>query len=251
MSKMAIAQPGEAGEVIIDGSIDDNTAVSFLKLVQAGGVRTLRITSGGGYPVPAMVIGNLVYDNGIALVVDGHCMSACASFIFMAARDRTVGDLGLVAFHHTDATMERLLRGKVHDPAYEHYAQRAKFEFAFYTKIGAPLELLMEPSLVEDIFCYVQVQDPNGSTDYGYRSKYNMWTPRPQYLKDNNIEVKGFWPQDPSSFLAAYKKFLAAGPALSLAYTNGKPVTKETVRDALEPISLCADSPQEGNSLVK
>lgn len=60
---------------------------------------TLVITSAGGRFELGLALGEWVFRHGLAIEVPTQCNSACANYVFTAARQRTVGPSALIAFH--------------------------------------------------------------------------------------------------------------------------------------------------------
>ncbi|WP_417617626.1 hypothetical protein [Parasphingorhabdus sp.] len=54
---------------------------------------------GGEYP-PALKIAKIIQDQKIQIVVDGYCLSACASIILPAGKDNIVTENSLIGFHN-------------------------------------------------------------------------------------------------------------------------------------------------------
>lgn len=63
-------------------------------------IRQLRITSPGGSAQEAMLIGRLLAEKGTSLVVDRYCIAACANYLFLGAKTKTLEPDSLLGFQH-------------------------------------------------------------------------------------------------------------------------------------------------------
>ncbi|TWQ46862.1 hypothetical protein FQK01_24205, partial [Xanthomonas vasicola] len=83
------------------GDIDPNSDLEYSK-VAAGGYSRIVVHSGGGYPFVALKIAeDIVRRRPIEVKVDGICLSACASYIAMAASSLTVDCGAVLGWHGT------------------------------------------------------------------------------------------------------------------------------------------------------
>jgi len=81
-----------------DGPIAQGDAARFAKLLGPD-TRRLVIRSGGGEANEAFQIAKLIQDHHLSVLVHGHCASACASILFVAAQERELEDDAYLAFH--------------------------------------------------------------------------------------------------------------------------------------------------------
>lgn len=74
--------------------------VEQLLIADAGkSIRTMVIKSNGGEANAGIRFGELVRDWKLAVTVDGYCMSACANYVAIAARELVVPDGALLGYH--------------------------------------------------------------------------------------------------------------------------------------------------------
>lgn len=94
-----LAAPG-SGKITLIGTIDAHMAAEFKKAVAADRLLdTLLIDSYGGENQSAMDMADVLRQRKMNMVVDGRCLSACASFLFPAAASKTVLPGSVVAIH--------------------------------------------------------------------------------------------------------------------------------------------------------
>ena len=62
-------------------------------------IRLIMIKSGGGEGEAGIRFGELVHLWKLAVTIDGYCMSACANYVAIAARELVAPDGALLAFH--------------------------------------------------------------------------------------------------------------------------------------------------------
>ncbi len=88
-----------ARQVTLIGTIDAAMAEQFKAAVADGHVVTVVVDSYGGDIASAMDIVDLIRQRGMHVLVDGRCLSACASYLFSAAATKTVLPGSVVAIH--------------------------------------------------------------------------------------------------------------------------------------------------------
>ncbi len=98
-SPASVRRSLDGSTIRIEGRIDIDTAKSVGVLL-AGDVRArnLEVNSQGGYALPAIDIAKAVRERGMALVINGYCMSACANYLLPSTREVIWKD-GLVGLH--------------------------------------------------------------------------------------------------------------------------------------------------------
>ncbi|WXF82824.1 hypothetical protein WDV90_15725 [Xanthomonas translucens pv. undulosa] len=83
------------------GDIDSNSDVEYFKIAKDGYSKIV-VHSLGGYPLVALRIAeDIVQRRPIEVKVDGVCLSACASYIAMAASSLTVDCGAVLGWHGT------------------------------------------------------------------------------------------------------------------------------------------------------
>lgn len=100
------------GVLTLNGDIDDR----LVKALQEMGhqpIRTLVVTSSGGQTSDAIHMVNTLGVGSYDVVVRDYCLSACASVLFAAAKNRTVEDGAVVVFHGTDLAKMQLARAAI------------------------------------------------------------------------------------------------------------------------------------------
>ncbi|NIA00765.1 ATP-dependent Clp protease proteolytic subunit [Massilia sp. CCM 8734] len=88
--------------ITVIGEITPTLLQSFrAQIVQHPDVTQLYIDSGGGTITSAIDMARILYERDISLVVDGRCLSACANFLFAAARRKSVLPGSIIGIHET------------------------------------------------------------------------------------------------------------------------------------------------------
>jgi hypothetical protein len=85
-----------------DGNILDVSVAEvdrLLKSARAKAVRSIMIKSPGGAAEAGIPFGELVRDRKLAVTIDGYCMSSCANYVAIAARELFVPDGALLGYH--------------------------------------------------------------------------------------------------------------------------------------------------------
>lgn len=126
-------------QVTYRGNFTSDSSARVQAVVGSHRVRTLRISSNGGDVESAIDTALWVHRNGINVIVDGPCLSACANYIFPAGREKHIVEKGIVGWHG-NAEHLRYLRahgegkaGLASLPAMERLVIK---ERAFYDEIG-------------------------------------------------------------------------------------------------------------------
>lgn len=97
--------------VVVIGTITPDIVDKFIKADANGpSIRTLAIDSGGGDVLAGIRLADFVRERRIHLVVEGRCFSACANYVFSAARTKDVMPGSLVAIHSSRYTL--FVKGK-------------------------------------------------------------------------------------------------------------------------------------------
>src|SRR5579872_711017 len=105
---LSYARAANADELRIDGHI--NAAVAArLHDALGHGDHTIRVTSGGGDPLPSLALARDMKRHHTPMIVDGLCAGACANFLFLAAAKRTVMPGALVIFSGTATALLALV----------------------------------------------------------------------------------------------------------------------------------------------
>ncbi len=89
------------GRIYYKGAISRGDALILQDLVDNSFIapRVVSIDSGGGDIYEAMKIGAIVKSGGLDLEVKSHCLSACANYIFPAARKKVLYEDSLLGWH--------------------------------------------------------------------------------------------------------------------------------------------------------
>lgn len=92
----------EGDTLHVDGIIIDEAVTEVERQVKAAvpnSIRSLVIRSGGGEGNAGIHFGEIVRDWNLSVMVDRRCMSACANYAALAARELFVPDGALLGFH--------------------------------------------------------------------------------------------------------------------------------------------------------
>ena len=94
------------------GDIDKSTAEEFFKVVTPS-TQQIIVSSGGGDAETGLAIAEYIFNHKIDIVVEGHCASSCANYLFLAANKKTVRPGSWLGFHGgtaiSKANIDRML----------------------------------------------------------------------------------------------------------------------------------------------
>jgi hypothetical protein len=152
--------------VIFSGRISPRSAAEFLQLLQDPSITRLVITSQGGIVSAALDMGLAIHERQLDVEVPTACLSSCANYIFPAARRKTLGKPGAVAWHGNMAHvlyLQRTGRASWNEQQMEDARQLAKREAEFFSRIG-----------VDGFLCWFAKLDPYKVDHYYYVSIADM-----------------------------------------------------------------------------
>ena len=140
----AQAQPAATVEAIGDaivftGQINQQSAASFLRLLQDPGIRRLVITSRGGIVTASLDMAVAIHERRLDIEVPTTCHSSCANYIFPAARQKIVGRPDAVAWHGNMTHvmyLQQTGQATWSEEMIESARQLAAREAQFYRRIG-------------------------------------------------------------------------------------------------------------------
>ena len=243
-SSWAASQPGvsKSGTTItIGGTITPEVRGEFLRLLDRRS-KTVVVNSGGGDSVAAMDIGREIRKRNLQVIVRRACLAACAHFIFLAARERSVEPLSLVIFQTTATSLAKLVASA---PARDRRAAEAALlprkeaEERYMRELGIPAAILTEPQLQLQTGCYRFARGSGGAAgDVEFSRAFVGWVPTRAYLAQRSIRVSGYWPATPEDFLRAHANVFRNGKAQ--IQFGGAPLSAGEIEARYNAIKLCA-----------
>jgi len=121
-----------------------NHSLDVFKSANIDGVTKLIITSQGGDIGAATKIGAIVFDRGIRVIVSGYCFSACASWIFIPAKEKSLPKGGAIGLHGGEAEF-RMVRDLVEytgeDPLKNPFLMAAEEANELYVRAGVDTKI--------------------------------------------------------------------------------------------------------------
>jgi ATP-dependent protease ClpP protease subunit len=243
--RQAVQRVGD--QIFIDGAITPQVATDFAHQLDSG-VRTLVISSGGGLSPSAVQIAREVRAHGLRVVVSKACLSACAQFIFAAARERVVQPDSLVIFHNTRSSIARL--GEAHRSLETEGFQKsaetdAAIEQSLYAEIGLPQSWLYQPQLEVRTACVRFARDAQAHvSDLEFKSLYAGWIPTRSLMMHAGLSFSGFWPDDFSALQHAFDAIFRKDRPFQILYGGSDYLMTEAEVDAgFNNIGVCDGGP--------
>ncbi|MGX8281152.1 hypothetical protein [Xanthomonas oryzae] len=184
------------------GDIDQNSDVEYFK-VATGGYSRIVVHSGGGYPFVALKIAeDIVRRRPIEVKVDGICLSACASYIAMAASSLTVDCGAILGWHGTLSTGKegeamlvaeggpRVLATKYRDWLEKFHAE----ERDFYIHAGVNYKILeyAENKIINNPGSLNEYKFDEKTAEYSYTTTPSIWIPQYGTLEKYGINGKNY-----------------------------------------------------------
>jgi len=144
-----VAEMRDGAGIALIGFLTPEVTASIRRLLDKDTrIKTLYIDSGGGELRDALALAELVRQRRLRVVVAGRCFSACANYVFTAARSKDVlpGSLVVIhgkTYHYTSkdkaiqmADTEQLIAASGDPLTRPQLAALSKDEHAFYANIG-------------------------------------------------------------------------------------------------------------------
>src|SRR5690606_32143607 len=163
VASCGIQQDGSAADVQssgdtlrLAGKIDVAMARSVTSAINGGSIKAIHIHSPGGESAAALEIAKLIQEHEIDIVIDGACISACAQYLFVAAKQRFLAPGSLVGFHNSVKSTHALaVRLGNRAPTGFAEARHALVPAAedLYRHRGVDESLLMNPEIFMQPFC--------------------------------------------------------------------------------------------------
>lgn len=154
--------------VVFDGRIGAGSAADFLRLLQDPKIKRLVITSGGGLVDAALDMAFAIHERQLDVEVPTSCRSSCANYIFPAARHKTLGRHGAVAWHGDMAHVLHLQQtgqANWNESQMDSARRLARRETEFFGRAGVDGFVCwfakIEPHQVEDFYA-LSVEDMEG-----------------------------------------------------------------------------------------
>jgi len=90
----------EVNSITYNGPITPEVYLQFKSVVEKyPNLKQIVINSFGGDPASGMAIGKLISSKNLILKVDNVCFSACANYIFIAAKNKIISRNAVIFFH--------------------------------------------------------------------------------------------------------------------------------------------------------
>jgi hypothetical protein len=155
------------GAIVFDGRISPRSAAQFLLLLQQDpNITRLVITSQGGTVSAALDMAFAIHDRQLDVEVPTACLSSCANYIFPAARRKTLGRPGAVAWHGNMAHvlyLHQTGRASWDEQQMADARRLARREYEFFSRVG-----------VDGFVCWFAKIEPYNVDDYYYLSPADM-----------------------------------------------------------------------------
>lgn len=200
----------EGSRVVFQGPIDESAFSKFKNLlrIMPQSVDTIRITSAGGLADSALEIGRLVKDRNLDIEVLDYCISACAQYIFVSARYKTVLPRSIVVFHGTPTSMlEEIKHSPLEESKYvfQHQAALEKF---YYQNIKLSTDLLLGSLDALKPICVAELQNFSklDLNRFGVLLKYAGYVPSIEMMRKYGVKnIYGYWPSSNSDLQITIK----------------------------------------------
>lgn len=179
------------------------------------------IASFGGEVDAPLSMAELVRDRALRVTVVGPCLSGCASFVFVAGRQRSIARGGLVGLHNTSTSAFYLAlttQGEV-TTRDEPLRLRAGREQELYRTLDIDPRLLTEPQARLETIC-VEIGGPDertGETRYLIRTRYGFWVPTRAQWEAFGVHFDGAIPASGDQALAILRSVVLDRPGHDVA----------------------------------
>jgi hypothetical protein len=234
--------------IFIRGRITHHVEREFETAISSRVIIDVVLDSEGGEVGPAIHVAKIIRQKHLNVMIDGVCLSACATYIFAVAKTPNVKAGSLVFFHHTPNSLLKML-GTSRDLASGLYARDAKEGEDLLRSSGISLSLLYDPQLQVRTTCY-QLAGSGMHREVQYFSRFQGWLPSRQYLANAGMRVQGFWPKSAGEVIAALRKQFAASQDVVLAFGGASvPMPQAQVDELYRTIPACGRHGNQGERI--
>ncbi|MFL8004062.1 hypothetical protein [Xanthomonas vasicola] len=179
------------------GDVDSNSDVEYFEIAK-GGYSKIVVHSLGGYPLVALKIAeDIVRRRPVEVKVDGICLSACATYIAMAASSLTVDCGAVLGWHGTLPTGNegeamlmaeggpRTLGAKYRDWLEKFHAE----ERVFYTRAGVKYKILerADQQVRKNPGKLDEYKFDEKTAEYTYTTTPSVWVPQRATLEKYGV----------------------------------------------------------------
>lgn len=148
--------------IYFDGLLDVKSADLILRYLKSG-ANKLRVRSFGGDAESGLRVGLVISELNINVEVSGYCMSACANYLFLAARSKSLKKNSILGFHGGLTGGPPLLaaRNEGLEKEREKWIELYKLDDELFQKLGIDKNLIAksyeitEPEKKETIYKFV------------------------------------------------------------------------------------------------
>lgn len=235
----AISGCSSAQTLEFKGVIDAKSADEAIEKIKHGASKIV-ITSQGGETEASLRLAEKIQQLRIPVTVRGYCLSACASYIFVASPQRFVEQGAIVAFHNTSSSYERVARHLNAPEVIAAVSPRAERERSLYTRANVSLDLLVEPEARIGPICMAFAAPKPGGVRQGYmHSRANFWIPDIAQARRLGLDVQGSWPASREDL---YGRLVSLKVLNKLTFGYGDIPRVEAVGDTLDRVPECDGS---------
>lgn len=184
----AAAQLTEA--LHIRGPITQNVAETTMRELTEH-PRALAVTSSGGDARAALLLGEFIQKHHVSVTAAGYCLSACASYVWVASPSPKIAPATIIGFHDTMTSMMSAARGR--DPAFavHTYGELSEREVRLYRAAHIDPALLTLPAVMMAPRCDFLATGPSGEQVALVASQFVMYVPSEATLRKAGLKFAG------------------------------------------------------------
>lgn len=179
----------------IDGEIDSEVLKEFRSRSRKG-LKHLVISSSGGDIEASLSVAEIIQENGIDVTAKQYCLSACASYVLLAGRNRVIQDGTLLAFHHGSNSFLQIYEsfnknGAINATPSEELVRNSERERKLYEKAGVDIRFLYRGNSLRDLRCVHLHRRDDKSLELRPEFKFAGFIPSNEVLKKAGYVLKG------------------------------------------------------------
>lgn len=207
--QVACSRDGLDSSIQFQGPITAESVHNFAELVSDPKFRNaqwVEITSAGGDAFAGMEMGRVIRARHLGVRVLGFCVSACAQYVFLAARKRHVEPGGLVLFHNNLGMIKKLHGDGGDHEGSEVFAPLVAQEDAFMAEIGARqgLTAMSIDALRPVCFLVDETKTVGNPKRYGFAANFVAFgIPKSTVEGMTGVPVTGYWPMDRNQMMSS------------------------------------------------
>lgn len=211
----------------LDGDIDRDSYQSYLDAA-AGGYSKVVLKSSGGFPMPALMIAEEIRKISPEIIVESHCLSACANYLLLASPAPHVECGALIIWHGSPSNdfdsniriMHEQNKNLKLIEKYEAWSRKYKsMEDGYFTSIGVNKKILSDSVAIvsrDKVAPEVKFEFDDMTGNYSETVSSGLWIPAVKVIRSYGVDTRNFCPTYDADIPSVIKRLGIEAPYTTL-----------------------------------